>query len=103
MILLFIFSEDTVPPVISDCPSNINLVVELGTNGAVASWVEPTATDLSGDVTLVLRTNEPGSSFNLGTTTVTYIFRDSSSNSAVCSFVVTVMNGKLVFMLYCYL
>ncbi|XP_071819452.1 uncharacterized protein [Apostichopus japonicus] len=83
-------TEDTQRPTIANCPTNIETTVELGSSGAVANWIEPTATDISGTATLVLRTAEPGSSFSLGDTTVNYIFRDASGNNAICSFSVIV-------------
>lgn len=89
----FVFVVDNQPPVISDCPENININVELGTASAVVTWVEPTATDNSGVVNLVTRSAAPGSSFNLGDTTVTYIFSDNSNNINTCVFTVTVTPG----------
>lgn len=89
---IIIFSEDTVPPTISNCPSNLFESVQVGTGGAVVNWVEPTATDIS--ATTVTSSHTPGSFFPAGTTTtVTYTFRDSSGNEAVCSFTVTVEQG----------
>lgn len=87
-------SEDTVPPTIQNCPSNIGLVVELGITSTSAFWLEPTATDLSGTVNLVTRSHTPGSSFPLGTTGVTYTFTDASNNPSTCSFNVVVSVGK---------
>lgn len=56
-------------------------------------WVEPTATDLSGSVT-VTSNRSPGSFFLGGTTTnVEYVFTDPSGNEAICSFSVTIEEG----------
>lgn len=87
---------DNTPPTIANCPTNIDRTVELGSSGLPVSWLEPTATDLSGVVTLSVRSNAPGSTFNLGTTIVNYIFIDSSSNEAMCTFSVTVVPGKRI-------
>ncbi|XP_022082334.1 uncharacterized protein LOC110974776 isoform X2 [Acanthaster planci] len=78
---------DNIPPIISDCPNGITVT---GTNNAVVSWVEPTATDNDGQPVSVVKSHEPNSIFNVGSTTVTYTFSDTSGNVAICSFVVTV-------------
>lgn len=90
--LLFLYTADTTPPTISNCPNNINQVIELGTQSVVVTWVEPTATDISGQVS-VSRSQAPGSLFSVGQTTVTYTFTDGVGNPAVCQFVVTVITG----------
>lgn len=90
----FQFSEDTTPPVISDCPVGVVRVVELGTPGAVASWTEPTATDLSGAVTLTQRSHQPNDFFGIGATVVSYTFLDNSGNDASCSFTVNIVMRK---------
>ena len=61
---------------------------------ATATWTEPTATDnCSGAITMD-RSHAPGSSFNVGTTTVTYTFTDANGNvSNPCSFNVTVVDN----------
>lgn len=89
-------ASDNTVPVISGCPNNIAQTVELGTASAVVSWVEPTATDDSGIVTRIVRTHEPNTAFNVGPTTVTYIFEDGNSNRAVCSFTVTISTGTFL-------
>ena len=55
-------------------------------------WTEPTATDNSGMVPTVTQSHQPGDSFNVGTTTVTYTFTDLAGNQAQCSF--TIIVGK---------
>lgn len=94
IISFFSLLVDTTPPVISNCPPNLPLVIELGSTGAIATWIEPTATDLSGVVNLVERTHTPGSTYPVGTTFVTYRFADNSGNPAVCSFIITVSTGN---------
>jgi uncharacterized repeat protein (TIGR01451 family) len=87
--------NDTTPPVVASCPAD--LTVGTGQNRStcdqVVSWVEPTATDNCGGVLPVFsRTKAPGSTFPLGTTSVTYVFKDASGNQASCSFNVTVID-----------
>ncbi|XP_038068270.1 uncharacterized protein LOC119737763 isoform X5 [Patiria miniata] len=86
---------DNIQPVISNCPSNRAVTAAVGATSAVVSWTEPTATDNSGLAVNRVTTNQPGSSFNLGTTTVTYTFTDNSGNEARCAFTVTVNQGTV--------
>ncbi|XP_072172386.1 uncharacterized protein [Diadema setosum] len=83
---------DTTPPDVQNCPSNIVTTIELGTASAQVTWVEPTATDISGTATVQSQTRQPGDSFDASTTTtIVYLFTDASGNvAAPCSFTVTV-------------
>ena len=65
---------------------------------AVVTWMEPTATDNSGTVTLT-SSHSSGSTFDIGTTTVTYTATDDASNTVSDTFTVTIegMIGKFVF------
>lgn len=91
---------DTTPPTIEDCPSLIERVVELGVQGLIVMWTEPSATDVSGMTMLVDRSHAPGTFFNVGMTQVIYTFTDSSGNEAVCSFLVSITTGlSLLFIL----
>lgn len=80
------------------CPVEQTIQVELGVTSAVAFWVEPTATDVSGTAMLLSRSIGPGESVPLGTTIVNYIFTDASSNTATCTFSITVSPGKTSFL-----
>jgi hypothetical protein len=85
--------EDTEAPVINDCPTNITVSNDSGSCGANVNWTSPSGTDNSGSV--ILTSNfEPGSSFPVGTTLVTYTATDPSGNSASCSFEVTVNDNE---------
>lgn len=94
--LLYFIVVDTVPPTITNCPSSFTVTVELGTTREAVTWTEPTASDLSGTVTLVQRTSSPNSLFVVGSTAVTYTFSDNSGNSAECTFTVTVVAGEFL-------
>lgn len=89
------FTVDRTPPDITGCPTIVREVVELGTTGAIAMWTEPTASDISGQVTLEATVRSP-SFFPVGVTEVVYTFRDSSGNEATCSFMVRVDTGELL-------
>ena len=74
------------------------MTVSLGVSGLVVRWDEPTAQDNSGVVTLSSRSHSPGQFFLVDTTTVTYEFRDPSGNTASCSFTVTVIASKTMYL-----
>jgi hypothetical protein len=78
---------DLTPPTIIGCPANISLSTTLG--AAVANWTPPVATDSCSIASLSANFNS-GTSFSVGTKTVTYTARDAANNSAQCSFTVTV-------------
>ena len=70
-------------------PANANPNTDPASATATVTWTPPTATDNSGAVTLTSSHN-PGDSFNIGRTAVTYTATDSSSNVATSSFDVIV-------------
>ena len=70
------------------------LTVDIATG--TVSWTAPTATDNSGTQTLT-STHNPGDSFPVGTTTVTYTSTDGSGNTVTCTFSVDV-NGELLYL-----
>ena len=78
------------------CPEDILVTILSGTtNGATVEWIEPVATDNSGNApNLVSQTHQSGSFFILGSTIVTYQFADNSGNVGSCSFSVIVEDGK---------
>ena len=59
---------------------------EVGTTNTVVTWTEPTATDNSGLTPTVTKSHQPGDSFPVGTTQVTYTFTDEAGNEAECQF-----------------
>ncbi|WP_242095162.1 HYR domain-containing protein [Aestuariivivens sediminicola] len=79
---------DNIDPVITGCPNNITIDNITGTCSNSASWTPPTASD-NCSYTLT-STHDPGDSFNVGTTTVTYTATDPAGNTDTCSFTVTV-------------
>ena len=71
------------------CPDSITMSVSLGTSSVPVTWIPPTATDNSGGIPAVSSSHQPGASFPVGTTPVTYTFTDSAGNAAQCVFTVT--------------
>ncbi|XP_030830190.1 uncharacterized protein LOC588928 isoform X5 [Strongylocentrotus purpuratus] len=87
--------RDLEDPVFTVC--NTSDVVQNTDNGmpnTSVSWSEPTATDNTDNVT-VTGDYSPGAVFTIGTTLVTYTTVDSSSNMAMCSFNVIVIDAEL--------
>jgi hypothetical protein len=80
--------NDTQPPSIR-CPGDVTTVVEPGVTSAAVSYASPVTTDNCGGATVVC-TPPSGSTFALGSSTVTCQATDSSGNTASCSFRVTV-------------
>ena len=78
---------DTEGPVVYDCP--VDIVVTTSGTSAVVTWQEPTATDDCG-LEWIMADYQPGDTFPIGTTTVTYTAVDDCENITPCTFVVTV-------------
>ena len=78
--------SDTIKPVITNCPANINLS-SAGT--AVATWTAPSVTDNCSTAVLTSNFNS-GASFNQGATNVVYTATDLNGNTSACVFTVTV-------------
>lgn len=96
----FTFAEGITPPMIVNCPSLIERQVELGVPGLIITWIEPSATDISGSAMLVDRTHAPNDFFPAEITQVIYTFRDSSLNEAVCAFMISITTGKCSSLVY---
>jgi hypothetical protein len=86
-------SPDVTPPVILNCPANIN---QFTGNGAPVptSWIPPNATDNCSGAVTVTGSHTPLQAFPVGVTTVTYTARDGGNNTSTCSFTVTVTNNS---------
>jgi len=83
-------------PIILNCPDDIDLVAQTN-NGeceAIATWTPPVA-DENCDVVSVTNTHDPGDSFPIGVTTVSYVVTDGSGNTNTCSFDVTVVYDEI--------
>ena len=92
----FCSSTDIHSPNITGCPESRVLPTFPGLSYAVVSWTEPEVNDTSGYVSLNFL--GPGTnigSYGIGVYNVTYIAIDESGNSAICSFMVTII-GELV-------
>ena len=88
------FADDEMP-VISSTPADISQSTDATLATAVVTWSAPTANDNSGVVTLT-STHNPGDTFSLGATTVTYTAVDAAANMATDSFTVTITGKHLI-------
>jgi hypothetical protein len=83
--------KDTQPPTIT-CPANVTANTgNPNAGGVVVDYPAPTATDNCPGVTVV-STPPSGSTFDVGTTTVTCTATDHAGNTSSCTFTVTVFN-----------
>lgn len=81
-------------PVISGCPSNVTVYTGPGrtTCDQTATWTPPTVSNCGGVVTMTSN-YQPGNTFSVGTTTVTYTATNEANVSSTCSFTVTVIDN----------
>ena len=85
---------DVSKPEIMNCPSDISIDIEVGSGDTPVFWLEPSASDESGNVTVLIKTSSPGDRFGIGTSTVTYLFADPLNNMASCYFKITGQGGE---------
>ncbi|XP_071840115.1 uncharacterized protein [Apostichopus japonicus] len=78
------------PPVVSDCPMDINVGVPVGDTCATVTWTEPTVVDDRGAVNSIPPTMTPGTCLMEGIYSLVYIFSDSSNLVSICNFLITV-------------
>ncbi|MEM7104576.1 MAG: HYR domain-containing protein [Bacteroidota bacterium] len=83
---------DTEDPEIT-CPSNITVNNDPGLCSATVTFVA-TATDNCGTPSITYAPQGPGSSFNVGTTTITATAEDACGETAQCTFTLTVNNTE---------
>ena len=85
--------NDTEAPVITGCPSAMEVSNDTDACGAVVTWTAPTASDnCSADLT---GSHAPGDMFDVGVTTVSYTAADAAGNAATCTFDITVNDTQL--------
>ncbi len=86
---------DDEEPLMSDCPTSIEVNTDAGECGAVVDFTVPTATDNCGNVEVELISGqEPGSFFETGVSEVSYLFTDDHGNSTLCAFTITVLDAE---------
>ena len=88
--ITFVIITDNEDPVISNHPSNMKQSTDTNLSTAIVMWTSPTASDNSGLVTLT-SSNQPGDTFPIGVTPVTYTAVDPSNNKVIVGFTVAVL------------
>jgi hypothetical protein len=86
---------DNVAPTITSVPNNVTITADANTCEATYSWNPPIVSDNCVGVSMTSN-YLPGSSFPIGTTTVTYTATDASGNTANVSFEITVESPLIV-------
>ena len=81
--------EENEDPTIAGMPSDINQTNDSGVCGAVVTWTAPTAADNCG-IASFTPSHAIGSTFDVGTTTVTYTATDLAGNTVTATFDVTI-------------
>ena len=82
------------PPVIADCPVDIDRATDATLCGAEVEWVVPTAFDVCGDPISIGSSHSPGDFFPVGTTTVQYAATNPDGVMATCAFDVRVSDEE---------
>ncbi|XP_033636736.1 uncharacterized protein LOC117297699 [Asterias rubens] len=86
--------QDNEPPQFQDgtCPSDIDEVAGAGMSDKMVSWINPSATDTTGDAPTIVCTPQSGSDFMIGTQEVICTATDAAGNQATpdCIFEVAV-------------
>jgi uncharacterized lipoprotein YddW (UPF0748 family) len=84
-----VIGTDRSAPVITGTPDDISVGTgeESVDCSTVVTWIEPSATDnCTTPITYFSRSHAPGDVFAVGTTSVTYVFRDAAGNESSASF-----------------
>ena len=92
--MVICFKTDDEMPVFMDVPEGLVVNTDSGLPTAVVFWQKPSATDNSGDPLTIASNFNPGDSFPIGITTVTYTATDTSGNEEPAMFTITV-TGKI--------
>lgn len=87
-----IMVNDTIMPIITDCPMDISINVAPNTCSNTATWTAPTATDNCPNLNMT-STHNPGDEFMVGNTIVSYLAADASGNQMTCNFTITVTDN----------
>ena len=92
--------QDGTAPTFTNCPGTQNIALSPGECSFSGSIPQPTATDDCGAVT-VAPTSPLPDPFPIGSTTVSFTATDLSGNTAVCEFVVNVIDNESPQVLTC--
>ena len=79
-------------PSSDNCPLDQTVSAAQGSNTAIVTWTEPTFTDELGPVASTSN-YEPGDTFSVGTTEVSYTATDLTGLQGTCTFII-IVEGK---------
>jgi hypothetical protein len=85
--------DNTLPTI--TCPANISVSASVGVCAAIVTYAAPVGADNCTPTTTQTAGLASGASFPVGVTTNTFRVTDAASNSATCSFTVTVVDNQL--------
>jgi gliding motility-associated-like protein len=86
--------EDHTSPITSNCPEN-STVFANSNCAAVVNWTPPTFTDGCDNSLQINSTHNPGDTFSIGNTEVTYTATDDAGNQSVCNFIISVEDNSV--------
>ncbi|WP_421752823.1 HYR domain-containing protein [Croceimicrobium sp.] len=99
---LRLWIRDTIAPSIQSCPSDISVMADSNSCGAIVNYSLPQASDNCGIATTELISGyASGSLFPEGSSLVSYVFTDSTGNADTCSFTVQVADTSAIQFLSC--
>ncbi|XP_071816734.1 uncharacterized protein [Apostichopus japonicus] len=75
----------------TDCPTTVNAFIPDGLTETTVIWTVPSAVDMSGNTVSLQSTHNPGDTFLIGTTPVTYSYVDGNGETFMCMFIVEVI------------
>lgn len=85
--------NDTENPTLT-CPADITVNNDAGQCGAIVNYTVSGSDNCPGTITTLASGLASGAFFPVGTTTVSYLITDAASNTASCSFTVTVVDNE---------
>ena len=88
------FTDETPPSFNGTCPGNMVLYATECSSRALVTWIEPIATDNSGDMSISYPGIRPPVNLSIGLYDVMYSAIDSSGNGENCTFIVQVLASK---------
>ena len=92
-VTVIVTAVDDAAPTISDVPADITQTADAGMCGAVVTYASPLTADNCDGGTLT-SSHPSGSTFPVGTTTVTFTATDASANSSTATFTITVTDDE---------
>ncbi|XP_038072761.1 uncharacterized protein LOC119741140 isoform X2 [Patiria miniata] len=87
--------NDEEGPVFQNCPDNVTVETDPGSDMAIVTWDALVAIDNGGAAVSPTSNSRSGDSFSIGSTTVSYVVADPNNNIGRCEFEVIVVDKEL--------